>query len=173
MHVAMIAAIGKNGEIGCDNQLLWAIKEDMRWFRTQTAKKVVVMGRKTYESIGKPLKGRINVVLTRDTDYDPHPDVFVRYDLAQIFFEFRNELEVMIIGGETIYRQCLPFANRLYLTEVDKEFTKADAFFPEFDKAQWKRFFHLEGSEDVGFSYSFNVYKKKLILEGMKNNVIV
>jgi dihydrofolate reductase len=172
LHVALIAAMGKNGEIGCDNKLLWNIKEDMNWFRRHTMNKVVVMGRKTYESIGRPLKGRLNVVLTRDTDYDPHPDVLVRYDLAQVFFEFRNELELMVIGGETIYRQCLPFANRLYLTEVDKEFD-ADAFFPEYDKTTWTQYFEQEGTEDVGFNYSFKVYKKRLIIEGMKNNVCV
>lgn len=172
MYVSMIAAIGKNGEIGCDNKLLWSIKEDMKWFRQKTDKKVIVMGRKTYESIGKPLKGRINVVLTRDRDYDPHPDIIVRCDLAEIFFEFRNEVELMIIGGETLYKHCLPFASRLYLTEVDKEFD-ADAYFPEFEKDHWTRYFQLEGSENVGFSYCFSVYKKRLIIEGMKNNVCV
>ncbi|AIW03372.1 dihyrdofolate reductase [Bacillus phage Mater] len=170
MHVSLIAAIDKRRGIGRDNQLLWHIKEDFDWFKNHTRNKTVVMGRKTYESIGKPLKGRLNVVLTRDTDYDPHPDVLVRNDLAQIFFEFRHETELMIIGGETIYTQCLPYANRLYLTEIDKEFN-ADAFFPEFSLDQWNRFFHAKGSDDVGFNYSFNVYKKKLNLEGMKNNV--
>lgn len=170
MHVAMIAAIGKNGELGLDNKLLWDIKEDMDWFKTHTRNKIVVMGRKTYESIGKPLKGRINVVLTRDRDYDPHPDVLVRYGLAEVLFEFRYETELMVIGGESIYRQFLPFANRLYLTEIHQEF-EADAYFPEFDKEQWSRYFFLEGTEDVGFYYDFNVYKKKLIIEGMKNNV--
>ena len=172
MHVALIAAKGKNGEIGCGNKLLWRIKEDFDWFKRHTRNKIVVMGRKTYESIGKPLKGRVNVVLTRDRDYDPHPDVLVRYDPAEILFEFRNELELMVIGGEEIYKLFLPYANRLYLTEIQKEF-EADAFFPEYNKAEWSRYFFLEGSEEVGFNYTFNVYKKKLIIEGMKNNVCV
>ncbi|WP_145475512.1 dihydrofolate reductase, partial [Staphylococcus hominis] len=105
MHISLIAAIGQNNEIGLDNKLLWNIKEDMNWFRKHTKHKVVVMGRKTYESIGKPLKGRVNVVLTRNPDYNPHPDVLVRKDISEITFEFRNELEVMVIGGETIYKQ--------------------------------------------------------------------
>lgn len=172
MHVAMIAAIGKRGELGLDNKLLWHIKEDFNWFKKHTKNKTIVMGRKTFESIGKPLKGRLNVVLTRDPNYNPHPDVLVRTDIAQIFYEFRYDTELMIIGGETIYREFLPYTNRLYLTEIDKKF-EADAFFPEFDKEPWDRYFQLKGSEDVGFEYSFNVYKKKLILEGWKNNVIL
>lgn len=169
MHIAMIAAIGKRNEIGLDNKLLWDIKEDMDWFKAKTKNKVIIMGRKTYESIGKPLKGRINVVLTRDRDYNPHPDVLIRYDIFSILMEFRNELELMVIGGENVYRQFLPHANRLYLTEVNQEFD-ADAYFPEFDREQWSRYFSVEGTEDVGFYYDFNVYKKKLIIEGMKNN---
>ena len=82
MHISLIAAIGKNNEIGLGNKLLWDIKEDMNWFRKHTKNKVVVMGRKTYESIGKPLKGRVNVVLTRNSDYNPHPDVLVRKDIS-------------------------------------------------------------------------------------------
>ncbi|MGE4657264.1 dihydrofolate reductase, partial [Bifidobacterium longum subsp. suis] len=130
MHISLIAAIGQNNEIGLDNKLLWNIKEDMDWFRKHTKHKVVVMGRKTYESIGKPLKGRVNVVLTRNPNYNPHPDVLVRKDISEITFEFRNELEVMVIGGETIYKQFMPFANRLYITHVNHEF-KADSFFPD------------------------------------------
>lgn len=169
MYIALIAAIGKNGEIGADNKLLWNIKEDMEWFKQHTRGKVIVMGRKTYESIGKPLKGRINVVLTKDTTYNPHPDVLVRHDMASIFLEFRNEMEVMVIGGEQIYTQFLPFANRLYLTEIDKAFN-ADAHFPKFDRTHWSRYFQKKGTESTGFRYSFNVYKKKLILEGMRKN---
>lgn len=148
MHISLIAAIGKNNEIGLDNKLLWDIKEDMNWFRKHTKNKVVVMGRKTYESIGKPLKGRVNVVLTRNSDYNPHPDVLVRKDISEITFEFRNELEVMVIGGETIYKQFMPFANRLYITHVNHEF-KADSFFPDFDTEDvWTRYFYQEGSEN-------------------------
>ncbi|QZA70023.1 dihydrofolate reductase [Bacillus phage 043JT007] len=166
MHVALIAAIGLNREIGAGNKLLWHIKEDMNWFRQKTKNKVVVMGRKTYESIGKPLKGRVNVVLTRNKEYDPHPDVFVRHNLEDIFFEFRNELEIMVIGGETIYNQFLPYANRIYLTQVEKTYEEADAFFPEFDRSIWNRYFYQDGSEDIGIKYNFSVYKKMLKLEG-------
>jgi dihydrofolate reductase len=171
LHISLIAAIGQNNEIGLDNKLLWNIKEDMDWFRKHTKHKVVVMGRKTYESIGKPLKGRVNVVLTRNPNYNPHPDVLVRKDISEITFEFRNELEVMVIGGETIYKQFMPFANRLYITHVNHEF-KADSFFPDFDTEDvWTRYFYQEGSENSEYDYSFSVYKRKLNIEGMRKNV--
>ncbi|WZK93531.1 dihydrofolate reductase [Bacillus phage BvP] len=161
MYVSLIAAVGKNRELGLNNKLLWDIKEDMNWFRQKTKNKVVIMGRKTYESIGKPLKGRINVVLTRNKNFKPHPDVLVRNDLAAVFYEMRNELEVVGIGGAEIYRLLLPFANRMYLTHVDEEF-EADSYFPEFDTEIWTRFFHQEGADKSVFNYSFNVYKKML-----------
>lgn len=170
MYISLIAAIGKRGELGNDNKLNWHLPEDFKWFKRHTKNKTVVMGRKTYESIGKPLGGRLNVVITTDKNYDPHPDVLVRNSLADVLYEFRNEVELMIIGGESIYKQCLPYANRLYLTEIDQTF-EADAFFPEIDKENWSRFFHQSG-KDKGYSYSFNVYKKKLNFEGMKKNVI-
>lgn len=160
MIISMIAAIGKNRELGKNNKLLWSIKEDMQWFRAHTMNKPVVMGRKTYESIGKPLKNRLNIVLTRDMSFNPDPNVLVAHDIGNVLYHVKDEKEVMIIGGAEIYKQFLPFTNRMYLTEIDKEF-EADTFFPEFDKSKWGHYFHKEGSEDVGFNYSFNVYKKK------------
>jgi len=152
----------KNRGIGKDNKLLWHIKEDFNWFKKHTLGKVIVMGRNTYNSIGTPLPKRLNVVLTKDKNFKPHPDVIVMNSLEEVFIEFRHELEIMIIGGATLYEQCLPLANRIYLTEIDKAFD-ADTHFPTFDTELWNRYFHLEGTEEVGFKYSFNVYKKKLI----------
>lgn len=162
MHVSLIAAMSKNRGIGKDNKLLWHIKEDFNWFKKHTLGKVIVMGRNTYTSIGTPLPKRLNIVLTKDKNFNPHPDVIVMSSLEEVFIEYRNELEIMIIGGATLYEQCLSLANRIYLTEIDKTFD-ADTYFPQFDTELWNRYFHLEGSEDVGFNYSFNVYKKKLI----------
>lgn len=161
MEVSLIAARGKNNEIGYQNSLLWDIKEDMAWFRFQTNKKPVVMGRSTYESIGKPLKGRLNVVLSRDESYNPHPDVRVFNSIQDMLYELRNEKEIMVIGGESIYRQFLFYASRLYLTDVDAEF-EADAFFPEINYPDWVRCFTQDGSPGVGLDYKFNVYKRIL-----------
>lgn len=159
MDVSLIAARGKNNEIGFQNKLLWDIPEDMDWFQYQTNKKPVVMGRSTYESIGRPLKGRLNIVLSRDKNYNPHPDVQVYNNIHDIFYELRNERELMIIGGDSIYRQFLGYATKLYLTDIDSEFI-ADAFFPEVNLDDYVRCFWQEGTQDVGFKYRFGVYKK-------------
>lgn len=165
MEISLIAAIGKNNEIGLDNKLLWRCKEDFDWFKKQTYNKPVVMGRKTYESIGKPLPGRINIVLSRDENYDPHESVLVLPSVAAVFSELKKYREVMIIGGANVYKQFMPFANRLYLTELDKEF-EADSFFPAFVKDDYRECFTADGTEKVGFKYEFKVYRKKLSKEG-------
>jgi len=161
MEISMIAAKGKNNEIGFENKLLWHIKEDFEWFKEHTYNKPVIMGRATYESIGKPLPKRINVVLTRDKNYNPDPSVIVLPNVESVLSEFKKYREIMIIGGESVYKQFLPFANRLYLTEIDAEFT-ADKFFPEFPLEDYRECYSREGVEDKGFDYMFKVYRKKL-----------
>jgi dihydrofolate reductase len=163
LEISIIAAVGENGEIGYQNKLLWNIKEDMKWFRYHTMNKPVIMGRATYDSIGKPLKGRLNVVLSRDEDLalKLYPDVLVANNIEKILHELRNEKEVMVIGGQQVYSQFLSHASRLYLTEVNKGFT-ADTFFPAYDPDDWFECFTKDGEEVVGFDYTFKVYKKKL-----------
>lgn len=161
MDISLIAAIDKNNGIGYENELLFKIKEDFKWFIFHTKSKPVVMGRTTYESIGSPLKGRLNIVLSKDPDYNPHPDVRVYSDIAGVLADLRNEKEIMIIGGSSVYEQFFPYANRLYITKFKKTF-KADTFFPKIEKEDWLRCYKREGIEDVGFDYTFNVYKKKL-----------
>lgn len=162
MEVSLMAALGKNGEIGYQNKLLWHIKEDFKWFQQQTYNRPVIMGRATYESIGKPLKHRVNVVLSRDPNFKPDPSVLVLPDIADVFYEFRNYPHLMVIGGANVYNQFFKYASRLYLTEVDREFKEADTFFPYFKKDDWLECFSADGTEDVGFNYKFKVYKKKL-----------
>lgn len=125
----------RNRLIGSNNQLPWHLPADFAHFKSVTMGKPVIMGRKTYESIGKPLPGRTNIVLSRDPD--------IRYEGVACVSSFEQALllvadveEVMIIGGSTIYEMLLPRANRLYLTYVDAEF-EGDAWFPEFDTDQW------------------------------------
>jgi len=129
----------RNRLIGNNNQLPWHLPADFAHFKSVTMGKPVIMGRKTYESIGKPLPGRTNIVLSRDPD--------IRFEGVACVSSFEQALllvadaeEVMVIGGSTIYEMLLPRANRLYLTYVDAEF-EGDAWFPEFDKNQW---FELE-----------------------------
>ena len=139
MIISLITAMDRNRLIGNNNQLPWHLPADFAHFKSVTMGKPVIMGRKTYESIGKPLPGRTNIVLSRDPD--------IRFEGVACVSSFEQALllvadaeEVMVIGGSTIYEMLLPRANRLYLTYVDAEF-EGDAWFPEFDKDQW---FELE-----------------------------
>ncbi|WP_079709725.1 dihydrofolate reductase [Paraliobacillus ryukyuensis] len=161
MSFSIIAATGLNGEIGSNNKLLWHIPEDFEWFKHHTYHKVCILGRKTYESIGKPLPKRINVVLTKDNSYNPHPNVIVRNNINDVLFEFSNEREVMVLGGSSIYKQFLPYCNRIYLTKVKHKFN-ADSYMPNINWDDWFKYFHREGSNQNGFNYEFNIYKKPL-----------
>ena len=134
MNIKMIACIGRNNELGVKNQLIWRFREDMQFFRKYTEDKVVVMGRKTYDSLPhKPLPNRENVVITHNPYCIQDKDVIVCTGIDEVF-ELYGETEdsVIIIGGETIYRQFLPYATELVLTEVNSDEPSADTFFPQF-----------------------------------------
>lgn len=133
--ISLIACIGKNNELGKDNKLCFHIKEDMDFFKRKTRDKTVLMGRKTYESIGHPLKNRINCVATRDPA-SLSGNVIACVSVPTFLENCRDD--IFVIGGASIYAQALPHADVIYLTEVD-ETADADAFFPEFDKALYKR----------------------------------
>ncbi|MBQ9138547.1 MAG: dihydrofolate reductase [Alistipes sp.] len=133
--VSIIVAIAKNGVIGDKNSLLWHLKEDMVHFRTITSGHPVIMGRKTYESIGRPLPKRTNVVITRDTNLTIE-GCTMAHSLQQAIELFDPAEEVFIIGGSQIYTQALPLADRIYLTVIDKEYA-GDSSFPEIDMNQW------------------------------------
>lgn len=126
----MIAAVAKNGAIGKGNQLPWRSKEDLQIFKRMTTGKIVVMGRKTAESLGKPLPDRVNVVISRDAARVPAGFAHLRgmSDVAKL--SVYSNCEVAIIGGAEIYRLALPYAHRVYLTHLDVEVPDADIFFP-------------------------------------------
>ncbi len=133
MIISIIAAMGKNRVIGCNGELPWKgeLQADMRHFRRITIGHVVVMGRKTFLSIGTPLKGRVNEVLTRSRDFAPE-GCFVRHSLYDVLSRAESDYqvrEIFVIGGEDIFLQVLPFAHRIYLTCIDHEF-EGDTFFP-------------------------------------------
>ena len=140
--IALIAAVASNGAIGRDNKLLWRLRSDLRRFRSLTVGKPVLMGRKTYESIGKPLPDRVVIVVTRDHGFAPD-GVTVAHSLADGLAEGRRVAserglsEVMIAGGGDIYAQTIAQAGALYLTEVDLE-PEGDAFFPPIDRSLFK-----------------------------------
>jgi len=126
----MVAAMTKNRVIGKDNQMPWHLPADLKHFKQVTLGKPVVMGRKTFESIGRLLPGRRNVVISRSTPADAKGAEWVT-SLEQAFRLVQQHDEVMVIGGAEIYRQCLPLAQRLYLTEIDLS-TEGDAYFPDY-----------------------------------------
>ncbi|MTI13601.1 dihydrofolate reductase [Sansalvadorimonas verongulae] len=161
MKVAMIAAVAENNAIGINNKLPWYLPGDLRYFKAVTMGKPVVMGRKTFESLRKPLPGRTNIVMTRDASWS-HEGVKVvgnleaAIEVAESVALIDGATELMIIGGEQIYRQALPRADRLYLTRVGQPFD-GDAFFPTLDDSQWQEAAREDHESDDGLKYSYLV----------------
>tara|TARA_B110000459_G_scaffold156163_1_gene170783 strand:- start:98 stop:601 length:504 start_codon:yes stop_codon:yes gene_type:complete len=161
MKMSLIVAVSRNGVIGLDNQLPWHLPDDLQYFKSVTMGKPLVMGRKTYDSIGRPLPGRTNIVITRDASWSaPGVKAATTLDdalsLASKACVDTGADEVMVIGGEQIYRMTITVADRLYVTEVDAEIA-GDAFFPTIDPQQWQRN-RVELPEVTGsYSYQFVV----------------
>ena len=130
MSLKIIAAIGKNNELGKDNKLLWNLKDDLKFFREKTNYQTIIMGRKTFESPPKLLPNRRHVVLSQSDNF---PSEVIVYHQIQDLLE--NEQDGFIIGGGKIYTLLLNYANKLYLTEIDKTYKDADTYFPNFDKS--------------------------------------
>src|SRR5271170_3928754 len=133
--VSLIVAMAQNGVIGRDNALPWRLPEDLKRFKAFTLGKTILMGRKTYESIGRPLPGRANLVLTRDRNWIA-AGVTVVHSVEQALTQAAPGKELVVIGGAEIYRLVLPFARRIYLTHVHAD-VPGDTFFPDFDSTQW------------------------------------
>jgi dihydrofolate reductase len=142
MRICLIVAMARNRTIGVAGGLPWRISDDLKNFKRLTLGKPLIMGRKTFESLGKPLAERPNIVITRNRAY-PDDGIFVVEDLdaalkaAGAFSRITGESEVMVIGGAEIYRQALPLAACIYMTEVHAE-VEGDAFFPELDDERWR-----------------------------------
>ncbi len=159
--LSLIAAVARNGVIGKDNQLLWHLPGDMRYFRETTRGKPVIMGRKTWESLPekfRPLPGRLNVVVSRDRSYIA-PGATLAASLAEAIEKAGNAEETFVIGGADLYRQALPFANRLYLTELAADFA-GDACFPEIPADEWQEISRSQPAEETGLVYAFVVYQR-------------
>jgi dihydrofolate reductase len=135
MPINLVVAMAQNRVIGYQNQLPWHLPDDLRHFKNLTSGHVVLMGRKTFESIGKPLPKRENIVVSRNPDWTAS-GVTVYDSLEKAMTSIENAPEIFIIGGAEIYRQALPFATRLYVTSVLAE-VKGDAFFPAWDPLEW------------------------------------
>ncbi|MYM63481.1 dihydrofolate reductase [Pseudomaricurvus sp. HS19] len=161
--VALIVAQAQNRVIGLNNAMPWHLPEDLRYFKQVTLGKPVIMGRKTFESIGRPLPGRHNIVITRQSDWQSE-GVSVAGSLADAIALARQEQpeEVMVIGGGQIYAEALPLAKRVYLTRIGREF-EGDAWFPELG-SEWCEVSRKDGiSEASGLPYAFCVLESGLI----------
>ena len=165
MTVSIIVACSRNNVIGRDNELPWRLSEDLRHFKQTTMGKPMIMGRKTYDSIGRPLPGRTTLVVTRQRDWR-REGVIVCESLPQALAEARRHLaadsdEIIIAGGEEIYRQSLVLADQVYLTRVDLE-VDGDAFFPPLDAADWEKVEEIPGVAAAdGTGFAFIRYKKR------------
>lgn len=156
--ITLIAAIGKNNELGKDNKLLWHLKEDLKFFKEQTIGKEVILGRKTLESLPKLLPKRKHLVLThQNLEENEQLQVFHSIEELQKYLQDKDE-EVVVIGGAKIYQEFLPKANKLILTEIDAS-KEADAYFPTFNKEEWQKEL-LCTHQDNGITYSHIIYKR-------------
>ena len=158
--ISIIAAIAQNGVIDDKNALLWHISEDMRFFKRTTSGHPVIMGRKTYESLGRPLPNRTNVVISR-TPREIEGCTVVN-SLEEAIALFPKEEEVFIIGGAQIYAEALKCADRIYLTRVERDY-EGDASFPEVDWSQWHLVDeqHHDRGEEYEGAFSFLTYDRK------------
>ncbi|MEZ7884585.1 MAG: dihydrofolate reductase [Bacteroidales bacterium] len=150
----IIVAVAKNNAIGKNNNLLWHIKEDLVYFKKTTLGATVVMGRKTFESIGKPLPGRRNVVVSKTMNEIEGIEIFRSID--QALGSCSSNEEVFIIGGGEIYKQSISLVQRIFLTIVDVNIPDADTFFPELDMSQWREVFREDHSRGVSFEHPFS-----------------
>jgi dihydrofolate reductase len=159
--LSIIAAMAENRVIGINNTLPWRLPADLRHFRQLTTGHHVIMGRRNYESIGKPLPDRTNIVITRNPGYLA-PGCQVKHSLAEALRDIRNDPEIFIIGGADIYRQTIGAADRIYLTLVHAD-VRGDTWFPEFDLRDWhetSRTRH-EADEKNPYACSFVTYDRK------------
>lgn len=161
--ISLIVAIAQNNAIGKDNDLLWHLSEDLKYFKKTTNERTVVMGRKTWESLPfKPLKNRRNIVVSSQKDY--HIEGAELFDDVNKVLEALKEekYEVFCIGGATLYKALLPKADKLYITRVYKDF-EADVFFPEIDEQKWeiKRLSPMLYDQKEDLSFRFEVWERK------------
>ena len=159
MAISMIAAVGKNLELGKNNDLIWHFKEDMKFFKETTMGHPVIMGRKTFESLPKALPGRKNIVISANPEYKADGAEVVTSVEEAIKLAETEDTDAFVIGGGRIYNEFLPYADNLYLTEINAECPDADTYFPDFNKSDYIKeiinFYDVDGTE-----FYHVIYKK-------------
>ncbi len=160
--LSMIVAHADNRVIGKDNDMPWHLPADLAYFKKTTLGKPIIMGRKTYQSIGRPLPGRKNIVISRDSEYRAEGVEVVGSVEAALALVSDAE-EVMVIGGGAIYKHCLPVAQRLYITHIDGNID-GDTYFPEYDLKEWQLAVSdvREADEKNSYPLRFNIYERNL-----------
>lgn len=159
MKLSIIAAIGQNNELGINNQLIWHLKKDMKFFKETTINHKIVMGRKTFESLPKLLVNREHIILTKQNINLPNVKIF--HDISSFLKAYENlDEEIFNIGGQSIYKELLEYADKLYLTEIEAT-SKADAYFPIFDKNDFEKEI-LSDAEEDGIKYKHVLYKRRI-----------
>jgi len=185
VRLSLICAVSQNGVIGIENRLPWKLPADLRRFKALTMNHPVIMGRKTFESIGRPLPGRTNIVITHQKDYQA-PGCLVAHSLEHALQLCRTnpiiipaeagirektdpEEESFVIGGASIFKQALPYAGKLYLTQIHQDF-KGDTHLFEWDRAAWRETSREEFQPDAAnpFSYSFLTFEKQDLRSGSR-----
>lgn len=162
--ISIIAAVADNGVIGKSNSLPWHLPADFKYFKENTLGKPIVMGFKTFQSIGnRPLLGRKNIILNNDLNYSPTEGCFVAHSIDELLEMTKDDPEVMICGGASVYKQFLPLAQRLYLTFVHQKF-EGDTYFPEVNFEKWKEIKRIDNKADDKnkYDFSFVVFERKL-----------
>ncbi|TCT25512.1 dihydrofolate reductase [Melghiribacillus thermohalophilus] len=161
--ISLLVAMDQNRLIGRNNQLPWHLPEDLRYFKKTTMGHTIVMGRKTFESIGKPLPGRENMVMSRNRNFQPEGCVVIHSWEPVMERNSRNpDQEIFVIGGQRLFEQAIAFADRMYITEIDEQF-EGDTYFPAFDPSEWQLISKTKGKKDDQnpYDYSFCVYERK------------
>ncbi|WP_226530521.1 dihydrofolate reductase [Metabacillus niabensis] len=159
--ISLIVAMDKYRLIGRDNQLPWHLPQDLAYFKKVTMNHKIIMGRKTFESIGRPLPGRENIIVTRDSTYSQEGCTILHSIDEILELSSRSDEELFVIGGAEIFKEILPVSDRLYITEIDDEF-EGDTYFPDRKETEWKKISVEKGTKDAKNPYDFEfvVYEK-------------
>lgn len=161
--LSIIVAVAKNNVIGKDNKLLWHLSEDLKRFKRLTMNKNIIMGRKTFESLGRVLPNRKHIILCNDMNLIINDEnVLVLDNISKLDYYINSNDENFVIGGGTIYKLLMPFVSKLYVTHIDEAF-EGDVYFPEIDLKIWKKISEEDGvtNEENPYSYKYVTYIRK------------
>jgi dihydrofolate reductase len=164
--LSIIVAVGKDGVIGHQNQMPWHLPDDLQYFKQLTTGNIILMGRKTYESIGRPLPYRINIVLSSNNELNDRDEVIIVPSVEALLKlvdekeEWRTK-KIFVIGGASVFKQLIPYADEIYLTQIDHYF-EGDTYFPELNVEDWQEVSSQEGitDKDNPYNYHFKIYTR-------------